>query len=830
MRLVFFTILLLYFTAGASTAQQNNYLKISESPDKGYFLPLEQVDIQTAQNGSLIVLDGNGIPYYQAEINKNLTFIAGGALGNQTILLQNQKGELIDWLSFKVNGQTFINDETGQYKALLNTLYYSMIGQWGREAQVIRYDDQFYHFFVRWLRDHVHTLKGMKYFYPELRSGIDLYSETQREDGMVWDNVMPRNQEKNWWDKRFRYGDFIRDADNGLLEFKRIPIENDVEYLFIEGIYYTWKAIGNDAWMQAQLDEALLAIEYATSNPYRWSEKHQLLKRGFTIDTWDFQADEDAALVGGDIMVVELDKTRFGIMFGDNTGMAASCHYLAEMLNHSGRKEEAQKVSELGAQLQQRIDQLAWNGHFYTHHIPEDPTIKRDLGVDLSQQVSLSNAYSLNRQLTHEQSVAIIKTYQKIREEMPASSPGEWYTIYPPFERGFGKDDSSSKWEYMNGGVTSIVAGELAHGAFEHGFEQYGVDILNRIAKLAQQTNNYLEAVYRGSMPEAPERQFTPLDLSPIANADYPGNQATYDHKSITAGNKNGQKEFNGIPFRVSYQTEANCLQLKKGQREAALEVNAKAQSIYFLHTATPGLYAGHLEIHYADGTSHADYITMDKIGNWWIENQKPKKNIVCQKAWRSNNDQYVAFYTYGLNNPEPGKTIQQIRFVGTEDGRQWNIKGITLSDYPVYYQPDIASYGIPDNWGAAAVTYALIEGLVGVKNEGKGFDQALIAPRWTAAGSNEAKVMIHYPASDGYVSYRYQFDPGNQSINLIVTSNALEQRFRVLLPPGKTIEKLAKGGENYPFKIEQVEQSTYVTFADQDVGIKKFEVFLKGE
>lgn len=832
LRLIISTAVFIFWTSITGGAQKTAYLTIPGSKEKVSFSPLEDIVVASSEKGKITVLDGSGVPYLQSDINEKLSFSVGGALGNQTVLLQNPKGELLDWISFKVNGQTFIQDETGKYQALLQSLYHSMVGEWGSEAHIVRYDGEFYHFFVRWLRDHVHTLKGMKYFYPELQSGIDLYAKTQREDGMIWDNVYPRNQEKNWWDKRFRYGDFIREAEDGLLEFKRIPIENDVEYLFIEGLYYTWKATGDDTWMQAHLDKALKAIAYATTDRYRWSEKHQLLKRGFTIDTWDFQSDEDAALVGGDIMVVELNKSRFGIMFGDNTGMAASCTYLAEMLHYAGRNREASQIDELGRQLQNRIDQLAWNGSFYTHHIPEDPNLRRELGVDLNQQVSLSNAYSLNRNLSHQQCVAIINTYQEIRKKMPASSPGEWFTIFPPFEFGFGKNDSSSKWEYMNGGVTSIVAGELARGAFEHGYENYAIDILNRLADLARETDNFLECVYRGNMPKEPKRQFTVVDLKGTANANYPGDGATFNGATITEESINGQKYFNGIPFLMLDQQDAgsNCLQLSKAEPEKVVPVNAKAQSVYLLHTASPGPYAGHIEIQFTDGTSHVDYITMDKIGNWWIENEKRNKNIVCKKAWRSNNDQYVAFYTYGLNNPFPKKEIKNIKCVGTKDGRQWNIKGITISDYPVFYMPDMVSHGIPDNWGAAAVVSALMEGLVGIKNEGVGFDQALIAPRWVVSSNKSANVMVHYPASNGYVSYQYQFDPNKKIIRLKVTGNGDEQSFQVLLPPHQTLDKIRKNDLHHSFTTLKIEQSTYAVFQDQGVGVKEFDIYLKSE
>ncbi len=122
---------------------------------------------------------------------------------------------------------------------------------------------------------------------------------------------------------------------------------------------------------------------------------------------------------------------------------------------------------------------LSWNGRFYTHFIDEDPSVKRNLGVDEKSQIAQGNMYSINRGLTHEMDVAIINTYLDLQKHLPAGSPGEWYAIYPPFEKGFGQHNQ--KWQYMNGGVAGHAAGELARGAYENGYEDYGSDILKKL-------------------------------------------------------------------------------------------------------------------------------------------------------------------------------------------------------------------------------------------------------------------------------------------------------------------------------------------------------------
>ena len=47
-----------------------------------------------------------------------------------------------------------------------------------------------------------------------------------------------------------------------------------------------------------------------------------------------------------------------------------------------------------GATLRRHPCLLIRNGRFYTHWVPEDPEFRPDLGVDMSSQVSLANAYA----------------------------------------------------------------------------------------------------------------------------------------------------------------------------------------------------------------------------------------------------------------------------------------------------------------------------------------------------------------------------------------------------------------------------------------------------
>ncbi|MDX2284544.1 MAG: hypothetical protein NW241_10290 [Bacteroidia bacterium] len=791
------------------------------------YAPLERLRVEGASRGRITLLDGQGRAYAETEARPVLELQIGGALGRQELRWQDAKGRLLGSASFHAAAQTRIQDRSGRFGSLLDLLHWTMIGQPPArqrgddypetDAHTVRIGGKLYSYFVCWLRDHVHSLKGMKYFAPELRSGIDLYADFQREDGMIWDNIYLRNREKNWWDKRFSYGGFIREIENGLYELKRIPVEADVEYLFVEGLYATWKATGDSPWMHSKLDHAVRALNYCMQDPYRWSERRQLIKRGFTIDTWDFQSDLDTPFSNGDIMTVHLGQTRFGIMHGDNTGYAMACGYLAEMLEHAGRGEEAAAFRARGAEIRQRLDALAWNGRFFTHHVPEDPEIQRDLGVDQQTQISMSNAYGLNRGLSHAQCAAIIRHYQQLRDTMPEGAPGEWYTIYPPFPTGF--NGPAPMWEYMNAGVTPIVAGELAHGAFEHGFEAYGADILLRLRGLAQETDGYLYCTYRGRRAEAPARTFNPLDISSFANAVYPSPDAESGgrpwHETCAAG------PILGIPFRAEDPRSQPFTALGlRGLAEVRIPAQGLAGSVYLLHTYQ-GPYAGDLTWAYADGSQETVHLTGAHYGHWWNGPAQPAygEQAACRDGWRSDNHRYEALYICGLDNPHPERPLAALILKGSQGRNTWHLAALTLCDAPVWFDPGKLSYGIPNAWGAAAVVYALLEGLAGVQDLGTAMDRILLAPRWAAAAEEQAEAVVKYEASGGYAACRYERTASE--IRLDCTSSASTVELHLLLPPDAAEPAaLYDGSLSLPFTLETIGSSRYLNARLEGPGV----------
>ena len=444
--------------------------------------PLDQLVVSGATGAVISVKDGSGREYLKTAVLPQVPFIVCGSLGTHTVSVLDKKGAETASVKFTVDAHTRISDGA-KIEELFNLLYKGMCVYSPDGTEQIKVKGETYKYYVCWVLDNNETNKGMQYFKPYAAGMIDLFGKYQRPDGMIWSFISPDDGNPGYFEQRNADLKYAQRVDS-FVHFVRQPNENHVEYLYVDLLYNAWKANGDAEWMKSKLTIAARALDYSMNDTLRWSKRYKLLKRPLTIDSWDFQVDDEYTpeCIIGKTMAIVPGKTKFGVYFGDNTGYAEACDQLAEMMSYAGMKDEAAKYKNRAKDIWDALNKLSWNGRFFTHFVDDDPTVKRNLGVDMSTQIAQGNCYSVNRRLPHEQNKAIIETYLNLKNNLPVGSPGEWYAIYPPFEKGFG--DHNGKWQYMNGGVAGHAAGELARGAYENGYEDYGSDILMRLLDL----------------------------------------------------------------------------------------------------------------------------------------------------------------------------------------------------------------------------------------------------------------------------------------------------------------------------------------------------------
>jgi hypothetical protein len=406
-------------------------------------------------------------------------------------------------------GQTEFDSTTGKYGQFLHEL----VGMMEKDAPLETYTihGRNYQLFVSWLRDHVYVLQAMKYFTSYVKSGVELFLDQQTPQGFFYDYVYPIddgvNNRLNFFDRKYTK---VFPAEK--LQMHRLPVEADVEYLAVQGVYHIWQATGDTSFVRQYLPVLRKAMDEILTDPVRWSKKYQLVKRGYTIDTWDFQAlpmsIEEFHKRFGDpsqgIMNV-MDTTPMGIMHGDNSGYYDAFRKLSAMYTMIGDSAEAHIWNLQADLLQARANTYCWNGKYYKHFVPDDP-VPPYLHMDEAHTLSLSNPYDINRGLPTEQMAeSIIQTYQDLYNQVKDSSIAEWFGIYPSYAPEYAGVKPGT---YVNGGIMTVVGGELARAAFQHGYESYGLDILHRLMKLSDE-HHYLYAIYKpdgtpdGGMPDA---------------------------------------------------------------------------------------------------------------------------------------------------------------------------------------------------------------------------------------------------------------------------------------------------------------------------------------
>jgi len=372
---------------------------------------------------------------------------------------------------------------SGRYGILLNDLKKNLYEK--SRIETVKLDGEERRMFISWVRDHIHSMKAYKYWEKDLASYIAFFMGRQTKTGMYFDYRMSykdQNVGQLFFTNCFPNEFYFVDVNNQEFFF-RMPIEADLEYLLVEGVYTYWQTSGDTAYLRKWLPVLLKGMKYEMTDPLRWSKEFQLVKRPYSIDTWDFTSEPDS-LKGVERLLYHignLPETPKGIMQGDNSGMFQACMQLSEMFEATGNQNATKEWKMEGELFRHRLNTTCWNGRHYAHFIPIQP-VPGHIKTDPVNALGLSNTYSVNRGApTRKMAWSIIESYKKVWKEVKDQSKAEWFGIYPFIEPHFGKYKVG---EYMNGAILPLVGGELAKAAFQNGQEKYAVEILARLDKI----------------------------------------------------------------------------------------------------------------------------------------------------------------------------------------------------------------------------------------------------------------------------------------------------------------------------------------------------------
>lgn len=531
----------------------------------------------------------------------------GGQLGINKIYLTSQGKLITPKAEIQIEAQNIISSGLPDLD-----IFYSRVRAW--MAQDIAYcqgikgyrspDTNYI-----WIRDHTHQSKGFCYWEEDMTGAIDWFFANQKSDGS-FDDICPGG---------------------------RMEVEADVEYLMAIAVYRAWQATGDNQWMFSHLDQLEKGLKYTMSDRDRWNGNYRLVKRPFTIDTWDFQWRDGTNLIH--------EKTPFGFMSGDNSGLYEAARLLSEMFTVKGDLTKGGYWQRIAEEIKSRSNRYLWNedGGYYKSFFHLDEPVP-GVNINENEVLSLSNVYNLNRGdfVSQPRGKRIIEEYRRRGETVEWKGQRffqEWFSVNPDYGGNkWGTLSADKSGEYVNGGIMPLVGGELSRAAFERGFEEYGLRELLEYIELTK---------------------------------------------------KHGNKTY-----------------------------------------------------------------------LWYWPDGRP-----------------------GVSGPE------------------------TLAT---------------DGWGSSAFLSAFIEGLVGIQDESKLFQQVKISPRWAVAETQDATAVIRYGASDGYFAYRWIANPEEKTVEISYTGSGQTADFHVLLPPKITAKSVAIDGQKSDFENKLVEESSYVDFTSAISGVKK--------
>lgn len=120
----------------------------------------------------------------------------------------------------------------------------------------------------------------------------------------------------------------------------------------------------------------------------------------------------------------------------------------------------------------------------------------------------------------------------------------------------------------------------------------------------------------------------------------------------------------------------------------------------------------------------------------------------------------------------------------------------------------------------------AILEGLAGIKSQGKLFDKVVCSPCWTAADTKKAYGVAHFPESDAYFAYDYCYN--DDEISIEFTGSGKDVLFKILMPPDVHFDLVIINGMKCNYNYEQVENSKYLVIATAIQGAGKISISKK--
>jgi len=126
------------------------------------------------------------------------------------------------------------------------------------------------------------------------------------------------------------------------------------------------------------------------------------------------------------------------------------------------------------------------------------------------------------------------------------------------------------------------------------------------------------------------------------------------------------------------------------------------------------------------------------------------------------------------------------------------------------------------DGWGSSAMLMALVEGLLGIKENFKKYESVFLSPKLKSANIKNAEIMVEYEASKSKCGYNYE----EKDDKLVIQMTSSHKEINAHIYTENKCKKVLVDGKEIQFNNVMIENSNYVDFKLIDSSNSKIELF----
>ncbi len=315
----------------------------------------------------------------------------------------------------------------------------------------------------------------------KIREALLTFLKFQGKDGNIADGYVPRTNAHTAYDFIFS------DLAPGISAHKN-TVETDQETSLIQAIYKYIQATGDNAFLQAVIDEKTVlqrmsdALQFLMT--HRYNERYGLLWGATTVDWGDVQPEHDWG--------VRLDESsHLCIDIYDNAMFIIAINDYIALITDKKEKNYWEKIEKKIADNSRKHLWDSANRKFIPHLYLDDSPFPATFDENRIYYQG-GTAVAIEAGLLSREEV--LDSYRKMQENQKAAGAQSiGLTIYPVYPNGYFKNPGMYEYGYQNGGDWTWFGGRMVQQLIRYGYYQEACEALSPMLDRVIKNNGFFE-------------------------------------------------------------------------------------------------------------------------------------------------------------------------------------------------------------------------------------------------------------------------------------------------------------------------------------------------